>query len=65
MIDRTGLKGGYDFDLAFVDAPGAVEVPSSSQTVYECVRQLGLKLDRQKGPVETIVIDHVEQPAGN
>lgn len=63
VIDRTGLKGGYDFDLAFVAAPGGVDVPSASQTVYECVRPLGLKLERQKGPVTTLVVDHVEQPS--
>jgi uncharacterized protein (TIGR03435 family) len=27
--------------------------------------QLGLKLDSEKGPVEVIVIDHLEQPAAN
>jgi uncharacterized protein (TIGR03435 family) len=27
--------------------------------------QLGLKLESGKGPVEVIVIDHVERPSGN
>jgi uncharacterized protein (TIGR03435 family) len=27
--------------------------------------QLGLKLDAAKGPVETLVIDHVEKPSEN
>jgi uncharacterized protein (TIGR03435 family) len=28
-------------------------------------KQLGLRLESQKGPVETIVIDRVEKPSGN
>ncbi|GAC1416323.1 MAG: hypothetical protein NVSMB62_05860 [Acidobacteriaceae bacterium] len=27
--------------------------------------QLGLRLDPAKGPVETIVIDHIERPSDN
>jgi uncharacterized protein (TIGR03435 family) len=27
--------------------------------------QLGLKLNSTKGPVDTLVIDHVEQPTAN
>jgi uncharacterized protein (TIGR03435 family) len=27
--------------------------------------QLGLKLESQKGPVEMIVIDHIERPSEN
>jgi uncharacterized protein (TIGR03435 family) len=34
--------------------------------IFEAVQdQLGLKLEAQKGPVEVIVIDHVEKPSGN
>ena len=28
-------------------------------------QQLGLKLESTKGPVELLVIDHVEQPTSN
>jgi uncharacterized protein (TIGR03435 family) len=28
-------------------------------------QQLGLKLESTKGPVELLVIDHVEQPTAN
>jgi uncharacterized protein (TIGR03435 family) len=27
--------------------------------------QLGLKLESQKAPLETVIIDHVEQPSAN
>jgi uncharacterized protein (TIGR03435 family) len=37
--------------------------PPSIFTVLE--EELGLKLDSGKGPVEVIVIDHIERPSGN
>jgi len=77
VLDRTRLKGGYDFDLAFTrEPPPALAregvrlngelVDTSGPTVFEAVRrQLGLKLERQKGPVDILVIDRVKKPAAN
>ncbi len=76
VVDLTKLKGGYDFDLSFTRElpPGLQEgallngVPAdtSGPTIYEALRQqLGLKLEKQKGPVEIMVIDHAEKPEGN
>jgi len=73
VIDRTGLKGTYDFNLSFLPElppgfdkanlpPEILDRPS----IFDALRaQLGLKLEPQKGPVEYYVIDHVEKPAGN
>jgi uncharacterized protein (TIGR03435 family) len=66
VIDRTGIAGNYYFgftfrrlDYANADAP---EVAS----IFDALRdELGLRLDRQKGPVELLVIDHVEPPTPN
>jgi uncharacterized protein (TIGR03435 family) len=76
VIDGTGLKGGFDFNLAFTrDLPagmqeGAVingaQVDTSGPTIFEAVqKQLGLRLDRQKGPAEIIVVDPAEKPVAN
>jgi uncharacterized protein (TIGR03435 family) len=76
VADLTGLKGGYDFTLTYTRdlppgfAPGALlngEPPDTSgPTIFEALRaQLGLSLKPQKGPVDVIVIDHVEKPTAN
>jgi uncharacterized protein (TIGR03435 family) len=78
VIDRTELKGGYDFDLAFTPEPPAggpaapegtlrndAALDMSGPTIFDAVRQLGLKLERQKGPVDIMVIDHAEKPSEN
>ncbi len=76
VVDRTGLAGSYDFDLAFTrDLPAGVAegqltrdgvaVDTSGETVFEAIRRLGLRLERQQGPVEFMRIDHVEKPSAN
>jgi uncharacterized protein (TIGR03435 family) len=42
--------------------PDAWDRPNIFQAVRE---QLGLRLEPQKGPVESFVIDSIEKPAGN
>jgi uncharacterized protein (TIGR03435 family) len=63
VLDETGLMGLYDLSLDFtVDENIAAEGPRIFEAVQD---QLGLKLEARKGPVEVIVIDHVEKPSGN
>ncbi len=76
VVDLTQLKGGYDFDLAFTrePPPGLPEnfqvngqaIDTSGPSIFEAMqKQLGLKLERQKGPVEILVIDRAEKTAEN
>ena len=66
VIDKTGLTGGYDFDLAFAPmAAPTTDTPSdpSRPTIFIALEdQLGLKLQSTKGPLDVIVIDSIEQP---
>jgi uncharacterized protein (TIGR03435 family) len=73
VVDMTGLKGGYDFNLEFTrelppNIPESAQIngapiDASGPTIFDAVRQqLGLKLDRQKGPAPMLVIDHAEKP---
>ena len=67
VIDKTGLTGRYDFyfDFAQRQMEGAVPIDSPSDRgpdVFSAVYdQLGLKLEPKKGPVEMLIIDHVDK----
>ncbi len=75
VLDSTGLEGGWDFTLSFSpvfqtrasqasSAPGlnAASDPNGAVSLPEAVeRQLGLKLEQQKRPVQVLVIDHMER----
>jgi uncharacterized protein (TIGR03435 family) len=73
VLDRTGLSARYDFDLEFtpdetlfegVLGKGADD--SAAPGLFGAIQQqLGLRLEAAKGPVEVLVIDHVERPSEN
>jgi uncharacterized protein (TIGR03435 family) len=71
VLDRTGLTGTFDFSLEWSLAPDSAQ-PFGSQsedtgpTFLEALQQqLGLRLKSTKGPVDVVVIDHVEHPTEN
>jgi len=71
VIDATGLKGVYDFDLDYGpggagrggrkggDAPVMQDAPPIS--VFDSLQKLGLKLEPQKRPLDFLIVDHVEK----
>jgi len=72
VIDATALKGKYDFTLTYSpEGMNGPQPPPSEASVAEAEplpdifgaiqAQLGLKLEPKKGPVEMIVIDHIEK----
>jgi uncharacterized protein (TIGR03435 family) len=80
VIDKTGLAGKYDFTLQWAEessdqmlngADGgqqrAEPAPDASgPSIFTALQeQLGLRLQSTKGPVETLVVDHVEMPSEN
>jgi len=69
VIDHTGLGAtAYDWAIEWTDpssqaAGGDSGLPS---TVFSAVQeQLGLKLEPATGPVDVVVIDHVEKPTSD
>ena len=74
VINRTELVGNFDMDLSWTPEqvpqgtppPGAPPLPAidpSGPSIFTAIQeQLGLKLESTKGPVDVLVIDHVEQP---
>lgn len=80
VVDRTGLTGNYDYTLQWTpdDAPmqaaGAGGPPGHDEnapqaggpSLFTAVEeQLGLKIESTKGPVDVIVIDHLDLPSAN
>ena len=64
VVDKTGIKGRYWFQLEWVpdhDQPGTAS-PALLNAIQE---QLGLKLEEHIAPTEVLVIDHVEKPSDN
>jgi uncharacterized protein (TIGR03435 family) len=67
VVDKTGLTGEYNLVMNFQPdsagtAPDAATGPTFLQALHD---QLGLKLERQKGTVEMLVIDHAQKPDPN
>jgi bla regulator protein blaR1 len=66
--NKTGLTGSYNFALDWTrdltaDVSGQHDGGPSLFTALE--EQLGLKLVAIKGPVEVVVIDHINRPSAN
>ncbi len=62
VIDRTNLKGKYDLRLEWARD----DADDSHASIFTAIQeQLGLKLESAVGPVEILVVDHVDRPAAN
>jgi uncharacterized protein (TIGR03435 family) len=69
MTDETGLTGKYDLtifwsttatDAARRGAPATDDLDGPS--IFDAVQeQLGLKIEMRKGPVQMLVVDHIEK----
>src|SRR5580700_2094836 len=72
VLDMTGLSGDFDIDLVYTPdqtptapdgGPRPVTGPSDGPSIFTAIQeQLGLKLESTRGPVNVLVIDHVERP---
>jgi len=66
VLDRTGLVGTFDFKLEPHSGDSSQESKSSFlDGIFESVARLGLKLNRTKAPIDTIIIDEVSKPTEN
>jgi uncharacterized protein (TIGR03435 family) len=69
--DLTGLEGRYDVELELSMADSLARAPEEFQDALfkagqDALKKLGLQLERRKGPIEIVVIDHLEKtPTGN
>lgn len=79
VVDKTGFGEKFDFQVEFepsdisgdprtqpADSNAVVSTNVSGISIFDALqRQLGLRLESAKGPVEVLVIDHVERPSEN
>jgi uncharacterized protein (TIGR03435 family) len=68
VVDKTGLTGMWDFAMEFTPegSGDAVATAPTGPTFLQALKeQLGLKLDGEKGSVDSLVVDHVERASAN
>jgi uncharacterized protein (TIGR03435 family) len=69
VVDATGLDGVYDLLLDYApdnpDPSRSAEISNGIPLGEALRRQLGLKLEPGKAPVEVYVLDHVSKPSEN
>ena len=65
VLDRTAIDGVFDFSMQFgatADEMKRAFITGDGPSIFTVIQeQSGLKLEAQKGPVEMLIIDHVEQ----
>jgi uncharacterized protein (TIGR03435 family) len=79
VIDKTGITNYFEIHLRFSPgdsaparppaadpgSPAAITVPDAPDIFQAIQEQLGLRLVPAKGPVDLLVIDHIEKPSEN
>jgi uncharacterized protein (TIGR03435 family) len=72
ISDQTRLSGAFDFNLEYTPEfngqpfpPDFQPDPTGATFLQALKEQLGLKLESQTGPVDVLVIDHLEEPSPN
>ena len=72
VVDTTGFKGNFDVSLRWTPDPvstgngGQIPTETTGPSIFTAMQeQLGLKLEAGKGPVDVLVVDHIERPSEN
>jgi uncharacterized protein (TIGR03435 family) len=75
VVDHTGIKGNFDFQLTFMpdESQFGGRPPIIQQTGSEAApdlagalqSQLGLRLTKERIPIDVVVVDRVQRPSAN
>lgn len=81
VINKTQITGRFDIHVDFsregtqlagvhlmppIDGSSSASDPAGPPSIFTALQeQLGLKLESGKGPIEVLVIDHLERPSEN
>jgi len=62
VIDKTGLKGGFDFKLAWTpDGPARAMAGAGAVSLTDALSELGLKIASETAPREAWLVDSVDE----
>jgi uncharacterized protein (TIGR03435 family) len=71
VVDMTGIKGEYEFQMTFAaegdqgphtpPADDAATPVEPAPSVFDAVKQYGLRLEARKAPIEMLIITHLEK----
>ena len=66
VIDRTGHEGMIDVQLDFIPPNRVSAAVDAAPSIFAALpEQLGLRLQPGRGPVNVLIVDHVERPSAN
>lgn len=65
VVDATGLSGSFDYRQPIALPEGEANYRDNTDSFLRMIAEVGLRLERGKGPVESLVIDNAERPAAN
>jgi uncharacterized protein (TIGR03435 family) len=66
IIDRTGLTGRYDFEVAWVPDTGSPGGPAIVNAgIFSATQDLGLRLQPILAPADGYVVERIERPTPN
>jgi len=62
VVDKTGAKGAYDFDLKYTPMYSLSQAGTAGVTIFAAMeKQLGVKLELKTMPEQGLVVDSVEE----
>jgi uncharacterized protein (TIGR03435 family) len=71
VVDMTGIKGQYEFRLTFAaetdqvrrtpPVDGAATPVEPGPSVFDAVKQYGLRLEARKAPIEMLIVTHLDK----
>jgi uncharacterized protein (TIGR03435 family) len=63
--DQTGIAERYDFSFRFAQGLSADPKSDTPSLVAALKENLGLTITKHRGPIDTLTVDHIEEPSAN
>jgi uncharacterized protein (TIGR03435 family) len=65
VVDETRIEGHYDLRLRFDDGSAADSGSTASGSIFTALREVGLRLEAKKLPVDVMLVDRIDRPTEN